>query len=314
MTTSFAYYTQKDFENIIHKGISHTIPMDILNNIRKLEDKVKQSVSSAPTYRHNRVPNHHSQQTNMNSNTSSSSTSDIVHKKQDWKGAKPLAVTMAIKSTSPLHQIKLLLNKLSPSNFTKVKGDILTVLTESPLTIETANDILLIMSRTVEISMSELYMELYLELETVFPAIMNEVWNNFETKYQQKLKTQIPAMAPQEENDEYCAFVKSMTELRGQTIFVTQWCKYHKRQEQAIHILNSLFQDMNQVLEDTNGKQKTRIDEWTEQVFWIVKILGNVKQEFPDIWSKISHYGQINIKTTPNMTSRSKFKFQDMNK
>jgi len=42
--------------------------------------------------------------------------------------------------------------------------------------------------------------------------------------------------------------------------------------------------------------------------------LGNVKQEFPDTWSKISHYGQINIKATPNMTSRSKFKFQDMNK
>lgn len=311
-----ACYTQKDFENIINKGISYTIPMDILMTIRKLEEKVKQvtAASSATlSYRHT----HHPPKINSNNNSTNNNSNSQSHSNpnENWKGAKPLSVTMAMKSNNPMNQIKLLLNKLSRPNYQKLKGEIMALLEEeSVLTSEVAKEMLVFLSRTKEISMSELYTELFAVLEDTFPTIFCPVLTDFWTQYESNLLTKIPGVALDEENEEYSAMVKFTVELRAQTIFLAHWCRHHQCTEQGVAILQILFRQIEILFADLRGRNKNQVDEWTEHVFLWVKILGpgEIRQKVPDLWQQVESYGQINIKNVPNMTSRSKFKYQQV--
>lgn len=301
--TSSSYYTQKDFEQIINKGISYTIPMDILNIIRKLEDKVKQTTAiSAATISHKH--NHHHPANKPHETVMPMASTD-------WKKTK----SVTIKTNSPMNQIKLLLNKLSPTNYNKLKAEIITLLEDSNLlTCDVGSEILIFLSRTKEISMSQLYMELFSALVQSFPTIFQPIFFEFENKYKDHLMNQIPGMAPDEENPEYLEYMKNMSDLRGQTIFLAHWYCHHHCPDHGVQIINTLLRQIEIILTETSGRNKTKIDEWTEQIFLWIKILGKmeVSTNYPETWKHMEVLSQLNIKTAPNMTSRSKFKYQEI--
>lgn len=315
-----AYYTQKDFEQIIHKGINYTIPMDILNSIRKLEEKVKQNMAHSAatvTHRHNHyhsTKNGHGNNPNSTSNPSNNPTSSnsmSPRKPETWKSEKPVAVAMALKSTTPLHQMKLLLNKLSASNYEKLHSEIMDVLELTP---EIGKEIVAFLSRTTDMTMSELYTNLFLSLESKHPEFFGPLLESFWTQYEENWRNKVPGMAPNEEHDDYYTFIKSMTELRGQSMFLAQWCRHRDAWARGTAMIQTLFRQMENVCAELCGKQKTKIDEWTEQIFIWVKVLGpqRLYRDNPEIWALLEKWGQIQIKTVPNMTSRSKFKFQEI--
>lgn len=297
-----AYYTQKDFEQIIHKGINYTIPMDILNAIKKLEDKVKQNIAhSAATVTHRH--NHHIHHNNHNNPMTNKKTETIPN--TPWKSEKPVAVTMALKSSSPLHQMKLLLNKLSASNYEKLHSEIMEVFELKP---EMGKEIIAFLSRTVDMSMSEIYMDLFMSLQDKHPEFFGPLIETFWLQYEENWQHNVPGMAPNEEHEDHYRFIKSMTELRGQTMFLAQWCRRREEWARGTAMIQSLFRHMENVCAENSGKQKTKIDEWTEQIYIWVKVLGQ-----NEIWTpQLEKWGQVQIKLVPNMTSRSKFKFQEM--
>ena len=313
-TLKTAYYTQKDFEQIINKGISYSISMDILNTIRKLEDKVKQSTAiSAATisHRHTHIPQR--QQTHNSGGFDQQAV--VAAGSTDWKKPKSLATTMVIKSSNPMNQMKLLLNKLSTTNYAKLKTEIMTLLeSENLLTEEAGKEILGFLSKTKEFSMSILYMELYSALVEAFPTVFQPILDDFWRIYEGDLMNKIPGMAPDEENEEYLSYMKAISELRGQTIFLAHWCRHHSSPDQGVATINTLLRQIERTLTEPSGRNKTKIDEWTEQIYLWVKILGKdtIMNKDEAIWKQMEILGQMNIKEAPNMTSRSKFKYQEI--
>lgn len=333
-------YTQKDFEKIINRGISYTIPLDILHRIRDLDEKIKRKVAiQAKQYEVRSFRTHTSKPSNpahpwkrdnpATDNSSASYKNTQIHFQTSSKGPPKEGRDKIVQ------QIKLTLNKLSRPNYEKLQKEIMDLLTqlfEEPdepdeesavvdeeLFHKTISDIYYILSKTTDVKMSEVYAELCASFirehaHPLWKSVLQEQMDQYCLQLQA-----IETIDPDTDNDAFCLYTKRISDNRGKAVFLLQLSKLDViPTETLMDILqNKLLGPIHDCVFSTIENKKIFVDEWTEHVSLFVN-LGKtfLKEKEAEKWDavmkQIQLLGQVVIKEHPNMTSRSKFKYKDL--
>ena len=333
-------YTQKDFEKIINRGISYTIPLEILHRIRDLDEKIKRKVAiQAKQYEVRSFRTHTSKPSNpahpwkrdnpATDNSSASHKNTQIHFQTSTKGPPKEGRDKIVQ------QIKLTLNKLSRPNYEKLQKEIMDLLTqlfEEPdeadegsavvdeeLFHKTISDIYYILSKTTDVKMSEVYAQLYASFicehaHPLWKSVLQEQMDQYCLQLQA-----IETIDPDTDNDAFCLYTKRISDNRGKAVFLIHLAKIHViPTETLMDILqNKLLGPIHECVFSTIENKKIFVDEWTEHVSLFVN-LGKtfLKEKEAEKWDAVTKQiqllGQVVIKEHPNMTSRSKFKYKDL--
>ena len=322
---------EKDFEKIINRGISYTIPLDILHRIRDLDEKIKRKVANqAKQYEVRSFRTHTSKPSNPahpwkrdNPATDNSSTSSASHKNTQ--------IHFQTSSKGPpkegrdkiVQQIKLTLNKLSRPNYEKLQKEIMDLLiklfepivqdnepnTDEPdeesavveeedteLFHKTITDIYYILSKTTDVKMSEVYAEL---CASFIREHAHPLWKSVLQEQMEQYCLQLQAIEtidPDTDNDAFCLYTKRISDNRGKAVFLLQLSKLDViPTETVMDILQKkLLGPIHECVFSTIENKKIFVDEWTEHVSLFVN-LGKtfLKEKEAEKWDAVTKQIQL---------------------
>lgn len=323
-------YTQKDFEKMINRGISYTIPLEILHRIRDLDEKIKRKVAiQAKQYEVRSFRTHTSKPSNPahpwkrdNPAADNSSTSSASHKNNSQ-------IHFQTSSKGPpkegrdkiVQQIKLTLNKLSRPNYEKLQKEIMDLLSQlfEPIVLyepntdepdeesaaveedtelfhKTITDIYYILSKTTDVKMSEVYAELCASLirEQAHPLWKSVLQEQIE-QYCLQLQA-IEAIDPDTDNDAFCLYTKRITDNRGKAVFLLQLTKLDVIPTETLMDLlqKRLLGPIHDCVFSTIENRKIFVDEWTEHVSLFVNLGKNfLKEKEAEKWDAVTKQIQL---------------------
>lgn len=334
------YYTQSDFEKIINQGICYSIPVDILQTIRDIDNRIKQkAIIQQKNYENKRfhVPknNGHWKDNKTDGKIQSFLNSGSINSKtvREFKPTTIISRTEITNNTKIIQRIKLSLNKLSQQNFEKLQKEIVedidVLLTEWETTdnektgYNLINELFHIISKTTDVKMSELYAKCYLfwvqYFENSYSTIFKQVIDEGIKEYCSQLN-EFKLMDPEKDGETYCKYNRFVSEHRGKIMFLIH---YAKQQGEIIGKLFTVLHDnlvgeIESIVEDkeVSALKKMFVDEWTEHVVLFLNLGGtiwvdySVNSYFVKIQGVLETLSKTDVRQYPNMTVKSKFKLQ----
>ena len=338
------YYTQADFEKIINQGICYSIPVEVLHIIRDIDSRIKQK--AVVQQKHFENKRFHVPKNNGNWKDNKQVYGD--GKEQSQNIGKGIGTTHVFKPTTSLvnadatdnakiiQRIKLNLNKLSQQNYDKLQKEIVedldVLLTDWEIKNKTEdknscynliNDLFHIISKTIDVKMSELYAKCYFHwvqmFEPIYTVIFQQVIDDGIDEYCRQL-TEFKLMDPDKDGDAFCKYNRFISEHRGRAVFLIQYAKLQGCIVKKLYniLKNNLISEIEFIVEDTevSSLKKMFVDEWIEHVVLFLN-LGetlwvdySVNDYFIKVQTILENLSKTDVKKKPNMTVRSKFKLQ----
>jgi len=313
---SSCHYYQRDFEKIIHDGINTAIPMDVLQKIMELETKMKAKAASMA---------HHYEARQTGFKKRDTGGTQVVHKKgggggggqdEDWSRHTPIRKpTVVAESKEALVQALLVsLNKISKTNFDTQWNDIQEALqglhNEDELR-EALGEMLSVCTRTQ--SMTPLYSSLWSKIYE------NEIWKEtgsglLDAKWGEETFSDICYVDPEKDNDAFCLYTKKNTQRRALTSFLMcLWKEGRVGSDRMMEWILVLLDKVEAWVENKTENRRNELEEVSENLFLCLTsgqpfdgVLGERIRE------SVQRLSQTVTKEKPNMTSRAKFKYQDV--
>ena len=243
----------------------------------------------------------------------------------DWEEMRNFKVTELNKKEEGVEKqiddIRGLLNKITSKNFTEIKEKITVMLTKIIESNATGEDLTKIGESIFETGSmnkfwSKLYAELYKELMKAFP-VMNEIClNNFE-QFSELFKN--IRYVTEENYDEFCLVNKENSKRRAISSFFVHLMKEGVIATSKIStIIIELCDKFNDFIEKPNLKNQA--DEICENLFILIKdgidTIENDEDEednYNTIIDFVSTVTSLKTKNYPSLTSKTLFKFMDLN-
>jgi hypothetical protein len=316
MTTKVAcHYYQSDFEKIIHDGINTAIPMDVLQKIMELEAKMKVKSAAISHHYESRQTGFKKRDTNV---THVHKKVNVVTKEEDWSRNQPSVLRRPIVDTESKEAIvqKLLvsLNKISKTNFDTQWNDIqeaLQGLHKDDDIREALVEMFSVCTRTQ--SMTPLYSSLWSKLSEL------ELYNRLceELLYEKwggETFSDIVYVDPEKNNDAFCLYTKKNAQRRAFTSFlVCLWKESRISSERMMEWILALLEKVELWVENKIENRRNELEEVSENLFLCLtsgqSFDGTLGQNIREVVQRLS---QTVTKEKPNMTSRAKFKYQDV--
>ena len=371
--TTTAYYTQKDFENIIHHGINCSIPQEVIRTILELEARMKNKAAAiTQNYEVRR--------------------SHVPAKKRDWvqPHPQPQQPTIVIKprvmqvkegKEKVMQRIQVALNKLTKANL--------------PAQIEEIQDALLILTLEVDeeesdaeqpdqdqdqdlrdhvatgtggviqqnlnverimepegrnnsdksrslrsdlkkgarsdlvhdiyngcirnMAMGDVYSDLYIHFlsSEAFAADFRAVLDAQTEIYRASFED-ICYVDPEKDNDGFCLYTKKNTLRRSVTKFMVRMMQNGVVPYDAwLAMLQFMVDKVDALVQNTAENRRNELEEVTENLFVAVTTAFSAPAatfQHDGLVQSIQGLSKVSVKEKPNMTSRAKFKYQDMAK
>jgi hypothetical protein len=217
-------------------------------------------------------------------------------------------------------EIMVALNKISKTNYdnlmNEIRGCITVLQTSNEILEKSVSDMYSVCIRNM--AMGDIVAELYAtfcmdpdeKVTQLFRKILQEGVVNWLASF-----SDIRYVDPEKDNDGFCEYTKKNTGRRCTTKFLlhmvklgvfgpadfTEWCGF-------------MVSRMGEMLDNTVDNRRNEFEEVTENLFLLVSVspetTANVSESV--IVEDLRKYSVMSIKERPNLTSRAKFKIQDM--
>jgi hypothetical protein len=234
-----------------------------------------------------------------------------------------------------MQRIQISLNKMTKNNFETQQKEITGVL-DSIASIDVATSdsdaiptdaIPPLHSTVTEIfhicirngMMGDIYAELFISCirKETYAEIFNQVFQEQMEIYRQSFDD-IHYVDPDKDNDGFCLYTKKNTTRRFITKFlVTMLLNEAMPMQEFISLLRFMFEKVFRCVEMKTENRRNELEEVTENLFIAVSgCAAKMKEEATEDWNEIMNrvgiLANLVVKEKPNMTSRAKFKYQDL--
>jgi hypothetical protein len=338
-------YYQRDFDKIIHDGVSFSIPGDVLQRIMDLEAKMK--IKAAATTNSYEARSNQRGPAKVQGRGSTrpprrqeDATSDSWEREND-KAAPPTGLKKKPPAESKdaiVQRILICLNKISKGNFDTQLAEIRTALKEL-LQVDPEQEavkaalaeVLSVCTRTQ--GMVPLYADLWffiatepIELTDPSDPGAKPLYLPCREVFEQRLDlfqasfSDIAYVDPEKDNDGFCAYTKKNTQRRAMTVFLTAL------QQKGLVCWETYLDCVEFMVGKVVGwvanvaeNRRNELEEVSENLF--LTLSANCaatcsEEEEADrwnrVWEQVATLSQTVVRDFPNMTSRSKFKYQDL--
>tara|TARA_R110002073_G_scaffold24012_4_gene81310 strand:- start:2583 stop:3545 length:963 start_codon:yes stop_codon:yes gene_type:complete len=241
---------------------------------------------------------------------------------KDWEEMRNFKKTELVKSETRVDKviddIRLALNKVTETNFSSIKEEIIALL-EKALTVEHSEDDLLKIGKSIfEIGSmnkfwTELYAKLYKDLLGIFPVMKGISEINFINFG--KLFDNIRYVSPDENYDLFCEINNENDRRKGMSSFFVNLMGQNIISGQSLGLIVENLVNTIKTLIVTDGN-KEQIDEISENVFIIMDegydMLKETWEEFDNINSYLKEITNMKKQNYPSLTNKTIFKFMDL--
>jgi len=307
-----AVYTQQEFESIIHHGVHYTIPNDVLQKIMDLEALMKTKTA---------IMSHHFEVRRGSKPKSGQQSGHHYDKKQQtWTRDPPtsfkptLVVTPKEGKDKVLQRVQTSLNKISKANFEsqcQEIDDALTSLEEEGDLKQVVEEIYAVCARNM--ALGDVYADLYAryckreEWATLFLEVLHSEKQVYCASY-----NGIRYVDPDQDNDGFCAYTKKNTVRRSTTKFFVYLFKQGiLAEDEFLTLVQFMLDKVTCWVATTTENRRNELEEVTENLFLALST-GALKEPPAAMVQAIRSFSTTVVKDTPNMTSRAKFKYQDL--
>jgi hypothetical protein len=355
MTLLGKLYTLDDFNKLIFSEHKYELPESIFDIFKTIENNIDIPVFTSPTtssttphYPANRETPKTSSASNEDSysyysggrgdkshshygpKTGNSRSKDTVKTRgkatavsaEDWglmRNFKTTKIEVKTGTDKTINDLRIHLNKMSASNYTKQRETIITeirnYLETENVTSETTKKVSSAIFQIVSTNkfLSDLYSDLYIELIREFP-LFGELLHEFIESFFETIHT-IEYVEPEVNYDEFCRITKVNDRRKSTTTFIANTMKRGAVSANTIMKLLSVFINA----ANTNIRTPERAfhaEEIAENIFILVSLCYNelkTQPEWTDVFGIIRDLSTQKIdKTFPSMTNRVMFKFMDV--
>lgn len=338
-------YYQRDFDKIIHDGVSFSIPGDVLQRIMDLEAKMKiKAAATTHSYEARTNQRGPTKVQGRGSTRPPRRQEDATSDSWDDKSAPPTGLKkkppVETKDTI-VQRILVCLNKISKANFDTQLAEIRTALQELlPMDPEqealkaALAEVLSVCTRTQ--GMVPLYADLWFQLatepidtgaepiDTGAKPIYLPCREVFELRLDlfQASFSDIAYVDPEKDNDGFCAYTKKNSQRRAMTVFLTAL------QQKGLVSFGTYLDCVEFMVGKVVGwvanvaeNRRNELEEVSENLFLTLSAnaswSGKEEEEeevgrWNRVWEQVAALSQTVVRDFPNMTSRSKFKYQDL--
>lgn len=241
---------------------------------------------------------------------------------KDWEEMRNFKKTELVKSETRVDKviddIRLALNKVTETNFSSIKEEIIALL-EKALTVEHSEDDLLKIGKSIfEIGSmnkfwTELYAKLYKDLLGIFPVMKGISEINFINFG--KLFDNIRYVSPDENYDLFCEINNENDRRKGMSSFFVNLMGQNIISGESLGLIVENLVNTIKTLIVTDGN-KEQIDEISENVFIIMDkgydMLKETWEEFDNINSYLKEITNMKKQNYPSLTNKTIFKFMDL--
>ena len=314
-------YSLRDFNNIIFKGFSVTLPDDTIDKVNDIAKHV-----GSPNYI--RTP---SFQKAPHPNDNSSSTSKRKRDKNEahalWSKMKPFQPTKMDEKTgvdADINEIRCSLNKLTDKNACEITDKIIDIIDKlvalpdeegkptSMQNIERVGNAIFDIASTNRF-FSRVYAEVYAALYSKYEVMQTLLNNNYESFLQQF--STIEYASPEIDYNEFCRVNKVNERRRTLSAFylnlyfsgVLTFDKIEYLVEYMLEKILALIQEKDKVAE---------VDEYTENVSILfdkdAEYNESIKINNMSIKETVEMLAKTKIKSHPSLSSKCVFKYMDM--
>ena len=303
-------YTLKDFHNYASQCNEYTLDDKTIKIINNISQHVgAPEYQKTPVFKRRKREERDRPQKNR-----------ITSK--DWEEMRNFKKTELVKSETHVDKviddIRLALNKVTETNFTSIKEEIITLL-EKALTVEHSEDDLLKIGKSIfEIGSmnkfwTELYAKLYKDLLGIFPVMKGISEINFINFG--KLFDNIRYVSPDENYDLFCEINNENDRRKGMSSFFVNLMGQNIITGESLGIIVKNLVNTIKTLIVTDGN-KEQIDEISENVFIIMDegydMLKETWGEFDNINSYLKEITNMKKQNYPSLTNKTIFKFMDL--
>jgi len=311
MTT--AVYTQQEFESIIHHGVQYTIPNEVLQKIMELEALMRTKTA---------IMSHHFEvRRGAKPKTHSSHASQPHYEKKQsstsWTREPPALFKPTLVATPKegkdkvLQRIQTSLNKISKSNFEsqcQEIDDAMASLEDMSELKHVVEEIYAVCARNM--ALGEVYADLYgryCKQEDLFLKVLHEQRQVYCVSYDD-----IHYVDPEQDNDGFCMYTKKNAVRRSTTkFFVHHFKNGILEEDDFLSLVQFMLDKVTCWVATTTENRRNELEEVTENLFLALST-GALKEPPAAVVDAIRAFSKTVVKDTPNMTSRAKFKYQDL--
>jgi len=339
------YYVQSDFEKIIYDGVHYTIPEYILHKVMELENRMKQKVAAMAqiyevrTHRGNRnggkqrsFPPTQSATDEANkawsrsedpfSFVSKSSVDLSKRRESDAEGEPGEDKKPELNPQTKVKEIMIALNKISKTNYEVQLQEVRSCLQELVANMDmdfcskVVRDIYAVCIRNMPMGdrVADLYATIVTEggdISTLFQEILQEGIADYLASF-----GDIRYVDPEKDNDGFCEYTKKNTTRRCTTKFMLHMLN---RGVIPLEIVTGWIDvwigRMAEMLDNTVENRRNEFEEFTENLFLLLMDSSAEKGKANltvTSLERLQAFSSMSVKERPNLTSRSKFKIQDL--
>lgn len=341
MTTVGSYFYQQDFEKIIHDGVSFMIPPDVLQRIMELEAKMKIKATTISNHYESRSTGHKKmvrrtdgymgpRSEGPNGPNSRSTDGSNGRSMDGQKGEEDQWSRGKVKEPAKINSVQrvlVALNKMSKTNYETQLVEIMEALQESDDMGSILKEILQVCCRTQ--SMSAIYADLWIHLwnhkfikdsesESDSDESNKESYSVIQTVFEEKMAeykesfSDIVYVDPEKDNDGFCLYTKKNTIRRATTVFITHlFLKGFTPLQEYVGYIQFMLDKVVAWVSNTVDNRRNELEEVSENLFASLSLTVESLKD-SSFWEHIVALSQTVVKEHPNMTSRSKFKYQDL--
>jgi len=337
-------YYQRDFDKIIHDGVSFAIPADVLQRIMDLEAKMKvKAAATSHSYEARsghrapmkgpgrggvpRAPRRPEAETESweRGQTESEASAPPPKKKVDTESKEAI-----------VQRILVCLNKISKANFDTQLAEIRKALQEMDSGDREAGlaEVLTVCTRVQ--TMVPMYADLWFRLATE-PETREEEEEDAHADegakptylpcrevFEQRLDvfqasfSDIVYVDPEKDNDGFCLYTKKNTQRRAMTVFLTELVKKGLVSwEIYLDCVEFMVGKVVGWVQNVSENRRNELEEVSENLFLTLSANAVPEEEeeaarWEKVWEQVATLSQTVVRDFPNMTSRSKFKYQDL--
>lgn len=338
------YYVQSDFEKIIYDGVHYTIPEDILHKVMELENRMKQKVAAMAqiyevrTHRGNRnggkqrgfpptqVAAEEATKAWSRSEdpfTFASKSAADPSKRRDsdadenGENKKP-----EFNPQTKVKEIMIALNKISKTNYEvqlqEVRGCLLELVAnmDTDFCSKVVRDIYAVCIRNMPMGdrVADLYATMVTEggdISALFQEILQEGVADYLVSF-----GDIRYVDPEKDNDGFCEYTKKNTTRRCTTKFMLHMLNRGVIPSEIVTgWIDVWIGRMAEMLDNTVENRRNEFEEVTENLFLVLmdNSADKYKANLPvTTLERLQAFSSMSVKERPNLTSRAKFKIQDL--
>ena len=236
----------------------------------------------------------------------------------DWEEMRNFKSTQLDKNEAGIDKdiddLRTLLNKLTKSNYNEMRANITKLLKSILENNASENDLLKVGKSIFEIGStnkfwSELYAQLYKDLISTFPIMHSIYTKNFESFL--SVFEVIRYGDSEKDYDEFCAINKENENRRALSCFFVHLMKNGVVPVEKLFDIVASLQEKFLNLIDCVGR-KNEVEEIAENLVIMIRDAGEVFSKRPDIVEFITTTTTRNVREHSSLTSKTVFKFLDL--